>query len=79
MKMLNIGFYNYVPKDKITAIVKYDTAPIKRLVGEAKDRGIAINACNGKPTCSVIFTTSDYIVLSSMERKTLVRRVENDE
>ena len=79
MRMLNIGFNNYVPKDKIVSIVDYNSAPIRRMIAEAKDRGMVINACYGRPTSSVIFTVSNYIIISSVERKTLGKRAEEYE
>lgn len=66
MKMLDIGFGNYLMPTRIVCIASPDSAPIKRLIGEAKESGRAIDATCGKRTLSVIITDSDHIVLSSL-------------
>lgn len=79
MKMINIGFHNYVPEDKIVAILSVDSAPIKRSINESKDRGMLINACYGRPSTSVIVTACNYLILSAVDKKTLCKRVEEHE
>lgn len=79
MKMLNIGFHNYVPENKIVAILGADSAPIRRIINEAKERGMLINACFGRQNTTVIVTTSNYIILSAVDKKTLGKRVEDYE
>ena len=64
MKLVNIGFGNTVAADKIVAIVSPDSAPIKRMVQEAKDNGTAIDATFGRKTRAVLIMDSDHIVLS---------------
>lgn len=78
-KMINIGLNNFIPIDKVVAIINIDSAPIRRMVSEAKDKGTLINACYGRLSSSVILTTSDYIILSYIDRKTLAKRVEEHE
>lgn len=79
MKMLNIGFHNCVPEDKIVAILNVDSAPIKRSINEAKDKGMLINACYGRPSASVIVTIGNYLILSAIDKKTLGKRVEEND
>ncbi|WP_294365186.1 extracellular matrix/biofilm biosynthesis regulator RemA family protein [uncultured Clostridium sp.] len=79
MKMLNIGFHSYIPENKIVAIVSADSSPIRRNINEAKEKGMLINACYGRPNLSVIVTVSNYLVLSSIDKKTLRKRVEENE
>lgn len=79
MKMLNIGFQNHIPENKIVAILSSDSAPTRRLISEAKDRGMLVNACYGRQATTVILTTSNYIILSAIDRKTLSKRVEDYE
>ena len=79
MKMLNIGFHNYIPENKIITIISADSSPVKRSINEAKARGMLINACFGRPNLSVIVTTSNHLILSSVDKKTLGKRVEENE
>jgi regulator of extracellular matrix RemA (YlzA/DUF370 family) len=65
--MIDIGFGNYVAADRVVAVTCPDSAPIKRLVQDAKDGGIAVDVTCGKKTLSVILTDSGHVVLSSLE------------
>ncbi len=65
MQLINIGFGNLVSADKIVAIVSPDSAPIKRMVQDAKAQGTLIDATYGRKTKSVIITECDMIVLSA--------------
>ena len=67
MKLVNIGFGNTVSADKIVAIVSPDSAPIKRMVQDAKDNGTAIDATFGRKTRAVLIMDSDHIVLSAVQ------------
>ena len=78
MKLINIGFGNTVSSDKIVAIVSPDSAPIKRMVQEAKDNGIAIDATFGRKTRAVIIMNSDHIVLSAVQAETIASRIDKD-
>lgn len=78
MKLLNIGYGNVVCADRIIAMVAPDSAPIKRIITEAKDRGALIDATYGKKTRTVIVTDSDHVVLSSLETKSLAGRAEDE-
>lgn len=75
MKLINIGFGNLVSGDRIIAIVSPDSAPIKRIVQDAKEQGTLIDATYGRKTKSVIITDSDHIVLSSKNPESLGNRV----
>ncbi len=66
MKMLSLGLGNMVACDRIVCIVSPDTAPVKRLVQDAKDEGRVIDVTGGKKTLSVILTDSDHVILSKI-------------
>lgn len=74
MKLINIGFGNLVSGDRIVAIVSPDSAPIKRIVQDAKEQGTLIDATYGRKTKSVIITDSEHIVLSSKNPESLGNR-----
>mgnify|MGYP001070691956 CR=1 FL=1 len=78
MKLVNIGFGNTVVADKIEAIVSPDSAPIKRMVQEAKDNGTAIDATFGRKTRAVLVMDSDHIVLSAVQAETIADRIDKD-
>ena len=77
MQLVNIGFGNIVSADKIVAIVSPESAPIKRMVQEAKDAKVAIDATYGRRTRSVIIMDSGHIVLSAVQPETIAGRVDN--
>ncbi len=77
MKLINIGFGNTVSADKIIAIVSPESAPIKRMVQEAKDNGSAIDATFGRKTRAVIIMNSNHIVLSAIQAETIAGRTDN--
>lgn len=74
MNLLNIGLGNFVPYDRVVAIVAPDSAPVKRLVQEAKDKGTAVDATYGRRTRAVIVLDSNQIVLCSIQPETIVDR-----
>jgi hypothetical protein len=74
-RLINIGFGNIMMSNRIIAIVSPDSAPIKRLVSDGKDKGIVIDATYGRRTRAVIITDSDYIVLSSIQPETIAGRI----
>ena len=78
MKLINIGFGNTVAADKIVAIVSPDSAPIKRMVQDAKDDRTAIDATFGRKTRAVIIMDSDHIVLSAVQAETIAGRIDKD-
>ena len=78
MQLVNIGFGNTVAADKIVAIVSPDSAPIKRMVQEAKDNGTAIDATFGRKTRAVLIMDSDHIVLSAVQAETVADRIDKE-
>lgn len=76
MKLINIGFGNMVAASRLVAIVSPDSAPIKRIVQEARDRGIVIDATYGRRTRAVLITDSDHVILSAIQPETIASRAE---
>ena len=76
MKIINIGLGNLVSAERIISIVSPDSAPIKRMVSEGKERGMVIDATGGRKTESVIITDSGYIVLSYYSTERILNSVE---
>ncbi|MCD8327710.1 MAG: DUF370 domain-containing protein [Ruminococcus sp.] len=77
MKLLNVGNGNVVAADRVIAMVAPDSAPIKRIVSEAKSKGTLIDATYGRKTRTVIVMDSDHVVLSGIETVTLANRTED--
>ena len=75
MKLVNIGFGNMVAANRMIAIVSPESAPIKRIIQDAKEKGILIDATHGRRTRAVIITDSDHIVLSYLQCETLTNRI----
>ncbi|MEA4831459.1 MAG: DUF370 domain-containing protein [Oscillospiraceae bacterium] len=78
MKMVNIGFGNMVSSARVVCLVSPDSAPVKRLVQDAKDSGRAIDVTCGRRTRSVIFTDSEHIILSAIQPETISNRLCGD-
>ena len=76
MQLINIGFGNIVSAERIISIVSPDSAPIKRIVQEAKDSKMAIDATYGRRTRSVIIMDSGHIILSAVQPETIAGRVD---
>lgn len=74
MKLINIGFGNMVNASRLVAIVSPESAPIKRTIQEARERGMLIDATYGRRTRAVILTDSDHIILSSVQPETVANR-----
>lgn len=74
MKLINIGFGNMVASDRIVAVISPDSAPVKRLVQEARDRKRIVDATQGRRTRAVIITDSDHVVLSAIQPETVAGR-----
>ena len=79
MKLVNIGFGNMVSANRMIAIVSPESAPIKRIISEAKERGTLIDATHGRRTRAVIITDSDHIILTYLQAETLANRIAEDE
>ena len=78
MKFINIGFGNKVAADRIITIVTPDSAPVKRLMQDAKDSGRVIDVSCGRRTRSVIITDSEHIILSAIQSETIANRLDNE-
>lgn len=77
MQLINIGFGNMVSAERIISIVSPESAPIKRIVQEAKDAKTAIDATFGRRTRSVIIMDSGHIILSAVQPETIAGRLDN--
>lgn len=77
IKLINIGFGNIVSANRIVSIVSPDSAPIKRIIQESRDRGVLIDATYGRRTRAVIITDSDHVILSAVQPETVAQRVGN--
>ena len=79
MKFINIGFGNMVSVGRIVAIASPESAPIKRLVQDAKEDGRVIDVSCGRRTRAVIITDSEHIILSAIQTETITNRLSGDE
>lgn len=79
MKFINIGFGNMVAVDRMVALVSPDSAPIKRLIQDAKDEGRTIDVTCGRRTRAVIITDSEHVILSAIQAETVANRLDNSE
>ena len=79
MKLINIGFGNMVSAGRLIAIVSPESAPIKRMVQDARDRGILVDATYGRRTRAVLITDSDHISLSALQPETVAGRLNGRE
>ena len=75
MRFINIGFGNVVAAQRILAVLSPDSAPIKRMIQEARDRGMLIDATYGRRTRAVLIMDSDHIVLSALQPETVAGRL----
>ena len=78
MKFINIGFGNMVAAEKVVTIVSPDSAPIKRLIQDAKDAGRVIDVSCGRRTRAVIVTDSEHVILSAIQAETIANRLDSD-
>ena len=78
MQLVNIGFGNIVSANRIIAIVSPESAPIKRMVQDAKDAGTAIDATCGRKTRAVLIMDSGHIILAAVQPETVAGRVDKD-
>lgn len=77
MKFINIGFGNMVASDRVITIVSPDSAPIKRLIQDAKDAGRVIDVSCGRRTRAVIITDSEHVILSAIQSETIANRLDS--
>ncbi|MBQ0038224.1 MAG: DUF370 domain-containing protein [Clostridiales bacterium] len=75
MHLINIGFGNLVSAERLISIVSPDSAPIKRLIQESRDRGMLIDATYGRKTASVLIMDSDHVVLSALSTEKMAPRL----
>ena len=76
MKLVNIGFGNFVSDIRIVSIILPESAPVKRLIQEARQEGMLIDATYGRKTQSVIITDSDHVVLSALHPEAIAQRAD---
>ena len=79
MKLINIGFGNMVSANRLVAIVSPESAPIKRIITGARERGSLIDATYGRRTSAVIITDSDHVILSAVQPETVANRLNDDD
>ncbi|MBQ8794161.1 MAG: DUF370 domain-containing protein [Clostridia bacterium] len=78
MRLINIGFGNLVSANRMIAIVSPESAPIKRIIQDAKERGTLIDATHGRRTRAVIITDSDHIILTYLQSETVANRISDE-
>ena len=76
LQLINIGFGNIVSANRVIAIVSPEAAPVKRMVQDARERGLLIDATCGRRTRAVLVTDSEHIVLSAVQPETIAHRLE---
>lgn len=79
MKLINIGFGNMVSTDRLVAIVSPESAPIKRIIQDAKEKGKLIDATQGRRTRAVIVTDSEHIILTYLQSETVAAKINGDD
>ena len=77
MKFINVGFGNMVAAERIVALASPDSAPVKRLMQDAKDDGRSIDVTCGRRTRSVIITDSEHVILSAIQTETIANRLDD--
>lgn len=78
MKLINIGFGNMVNANRLIAIVSPESAPIKRIIQDSKERGTLIDATHGRRTRAVLITDSDHVILTYLQSETVANRLTDD-
>ncbi len=78
VKLVNIGFGNLVNAARLVAIVSPDSAPIKRMIQDSKERGTLIDATHGRRTRAVLITDSDHVILTYLQAETVAGRLDED-
>ena len=74
MKLVNIGFGSIVSQDRVVAVISPESAPVKRMIVEAKEKGMLIDATHGRKTRAVVVADSDHIILSYLQAEKLGER-----
>ncbi len=75
MKLINIGFGNMINANRLVAIVSPESAPIKRIIQDSKEKGMLIDATHGRRTRAVIITDSDHVILTYLQSETVANRL----
>lgn len=75
IKLINIGFGNIVSANRIISIVSPESAPIKRIISDARERNMLVDATYGRRTRAVIIADSDHVILSAVQPETVAQRV----
>jgi regulator of extracellular matrix RemA (YlzA/DUF370 family) len=78
VNLINIGFGNIVAANRVIAVVSPESAPIKRIIQEARESGMLIDATYGRRTRAVIITDSDHVVLSAIQPETVSHRLDDN-
>ncbi len=78
MKFINVGYGNMIAADRIITLTSPDSAPIKRLIQDAKDAGRVIDVSCGRKTRAVIITDSDHVILSALQVEKVATRLEDN-
>ncbi len=79
MKLINIGFGNMINASRLITIVSPESAPIKRIIQDSKEKGLLIDATYGRRTRAVIIMDSDHVILSAVQPETVARRLNDEE
>lgn len=79
MRLVNIGFGNCVNADRVIALLGPDAAPVKRIIGDCKEKGTLIDATSGRRTRAVLIMDNDEVVLSYLQPETLMQRINGEE
>ena len=79
MKLINIGFGSLVSAQRVVAVVGPDSAPIKRMIQESRERGMLIDATYGRKTASIFIMDSDHVILSAVQPETVANRLNDDD
>ena len=79
IKLINIGFGSIVNANRLIAIVSSESAPIKRIIQDARERGTLIDATYGRRTRAVIITDSDHVILSAVQPETVANRLDDED
>lgn len=79
MRLINIGFGNMVNAERVVAVVSPESAPIKRVIHDAEEKGMLINATYGRRTRAVIVTDSEHVILTSIQPETVAGRLGTEE
>lgn len=79
MKLVNIGFGNMISAERVVAVVSPESAPVKRMLQEAKDKGNLIDASHGRKTKAVLITDSDHIVLTYLPTDKIAEKINGED